>query len=83
MRRNPIFGPGSNPRSDRPELGGELEAALEAKLEDDPALAEELAGLVEEAKAAGLTVQTAVQIGDENRNVQIVGDKNRVDSSRR
>ena len=59
-----------------------LGAMLDVKLGDDPALAEELAGLLKDAKDAGL-VQTSVQIGNENTSVQIAGDKNRVDLSRR
>ena len=68
---------------DDPSAHKLLEAMLDVKLGDDPALAEELAGLLKDAKDAGLTVQTSIQIGKENQSAQIVGNDNRVDFFRR
>ena len=54
-----------------------VQGALMARLEAEPALAEELADLLEQAERAG-TAQKMAQSGDRNLGVQITGDRNQI-----
>ena len=63
--------------ADAPDDGDNRELLalhLRKRLRADPALAEELAALIEEAKSAGLTEQSATVTGNDNIVTQVSGD---------